>query len=96
MPQKDAVVKEEIQEANGTSRLGREKIIVKVQKKHPHLGAFKIRRVYQKEGFFLFKRIAKKLMNNPVNPIEVPSGPNVKWARDLFQTLLRMGENSGQ
>jgi hypothetical protein len=53
MPQKDDVVKEAIQEVISTSRLGRKKIIVMVQKKHPHLGASIIRRVYQREGFSL-------------------------------------------
>lgn len=28
--------------------------ILKVQKKHPHMGASKIRRVYEKEGFSLY------------------------------------------
>ena len=62
MPQKDAVVKEAIQDVIGTSQLGRKKIIVKVQKKHPYMGASKIRRVYEKEGFSLYKRMKKKRM----------------------------------
>jgi putative transposase len=80
MPQKDAVVKEAIQDVIGTSRLGRRKVIVKVKKKHPHMGASKIRRVYEKEGFSLYKRMKKRHINNPANPIEVPYGPNVEWA----------------
>ena len=46
MPGKDVVVKEAITSVIGTSRLGRRKVIVKVQKKHPGIGAAKIRRVY--------------------------------------------------
>ena len=67
MPTKDAAVKEAILEVIGTSRIGRKKIIVKVQKKYPYLGASKIRRVYQKEGFSLYKRFRKKRFNNPVD-----------------------------
>ena len=91
MPEKDALVKEAITEALGTSRLGRKKVIVKVQKKHPGLGASKIRRVYEKEGFSLYKRIKKKRMDNPANPIEVPYAPNVEWAMDFMSDSLSDG-----
>lgn len=70
MPQKDIEIKEAIESVIGTSRLGRKKIIVKVQKKHPHMGASKIRRVYEKEGFSLYKRMKKRRIDNPANPIE--------------------------
>jgi hypothetical protein len=48
-------------------KLGRKKIIVKVQKKHPHMGASKIRRVYEKEGISLYRRMKKKRIKNPAN-----------------------------
>ena len=64
MPQKDAVVKEAIQDVIGTSRLGRKKIIVKVQKKHPYMGAAMIRRVYEKEGLSLYKRMKMRWSNS--------------------------------
>lgn len=92
MPTKDAAVKEAIREVIGTSRIGIKKIIVKVQKKYPYLGAFKIRRVYQKEGFSLYKRFRKKRFNNPANPIEVPYGPNVEWAMDFMSDSLANGK----
>lgn len=92
MPQKDAVVKEVIKDVIGTTRLGRKKIIVKVQKKHPHIGASKIRRVYEKEGFSLYKRMKKKRIDNPANPIEVPFGPNVEWAMDFMSDSLANGK----
>jgi len=92
MPQKDAIVKEAIQDVIGTSQLGRKKIIVKVQKKHPYMGASKIRRVYEKEGFSLYKRMKKKRINNSANPIEVPYGPNVEWAMDFMSDSLANGK----
>ncbi len=92
MPWKNAVVKEAIQDVIGTSQLGRKKIIVKVQKKHPYMGASKIRRVYEKEGFSLYKRMKKKRINNPANPIEVPYGPNVEWAMDFMSDSLANGK----
>lgn len=91
MPQKDAAVKDAIKEVMGTTRLGRRKIIVKVQKKHPHLSASKIRRVYEKEGFSLYKRMKKKRNDNPANPIEVPYAPNVEWAMDFMSDSLVNG-----
>lgn len=92
MPQKDAVVKAAIQEVIGTSRLGRKKVMVKVQKKYPHLGSSKIRRVYEKEGFSLYKRMKKKRCDNPANPIEVPMGSNLEWAMDFMSDSLSNGK----
>ena len=60
MPQKDAVIKEAIEESLTSTRSGRQKVIVKVQRKHPELGAYRIRRVYENEGFSLFKRMKNK------------------------------------
>jgi putative transposase len=69
-----------------TSQLGRKKIIVKVQKKWEHLN----RRVYEKEGFSLYKRMKKKRINNPANPIEVPY--YVEWAMDFMSDSLANGK----
>lgn len=91
MPQKDEMVKNAIKEVLGTSRIGRKKVIVKVQKNHPHLGSSKIRRVYEREGFSLFKRMKKKRMDNPANPIEVPLAPNEEWAMDFMSDSLSNG-----
>ena len=92
MPQKDLVVKEAIEAVIETSRLGRRKVIVKVQKKHPHIGASKIRRVYEKEGFSLYKRMKKRRFDNPANPIEVPHAPNIEWAMDFMSDSLTNGK----
>lgn len=69
LPENFVVVKEAISSVIGTSRLGRRKVIAKVQKKYPGIGAAKIRRVYEKEGFSLYKRMKKRRIDNPANPI---------------------------
>lgn len=61
-------------------------------KKHPHMGASKIRRVYEKGGFSLYKRMKKKRINNPANPIEVPYSPNIEWAMDFMSDSLANGK----
>ncbi len=92
MPEKDVVVKDAISSVIGTSRLGRRKVIVKVQKKYPGIGAAKIRRVYEKEGFSLYKRMKKRRIDNPANPIEVPLAANVEWAMDFMSDSLASGK----
>ena len=92
MPEKDIAVKDAITSVVGTSRLGRRKVIVKVQKKYPGMGAAKIRRVYVKEGFSLYKRMKKRRIEHPANPIEVPLSPNVEWAMDFMSDSLVNGK----
>lgn len=55
MPEKDKVIEAAIKKVVGVSRLGRRKVIVKVKRNHPDLGAFRIRRVYENKGFSLYK-----------------------------------------
>jgi putative transposase len=92
MPEKDTLLKEAINDVIGTSRLGRRKVIVKVQRKYPHIGSSKIRRVYEKEGFSLYKRMKKRRVDNPANPIEVPFRQNVEWAMDFMSDSLASGK----
>lgn len=61
-------MKEAIKDVIGASRFERKKIFVKVQKKHPHMGASKVRREYEKVCFSLYKRMKKKRIDNPANP----------------------------
>jgi len=91
MPAKDAVLKELISGVIGASRKGRNKVIVLLQRKNPQLSKSKIRRVYQKEGFSLFKRPRKRVANNPANPIIVPFSKNVEWAMDFMSDSLANG-----
>src|SRR5690606_40094895 len=92
MAQKDEELKEAITSVLGTSRRGRKKVIVKVRKKYPQFGVSQIRRVYQKCGFSLYKRMKRKRLDNPANPIQVPLEKNEEWAMDFMSdSLARAG-----
>lgn len=91
MPQKDEKLKEAIASVLGTSRLGRKKVIVKVRKKYPGYGVSQIRRVYQRYGFSLYKRMKRKRFDNPANPIAVPLQRNEEWAMDFMSDTLARG-----
>lgn len=91
MPLKDSQVKEAIQTVIGSTKKGRNKIIRLVQKSHPHLGSSKIRRVYVKEGFSLWKKPRRRMKDNPANPIMIPSNRNEEWAIDFMHDVLESG-----
>lgn len=91
MPIKDNEVKEAIKEAIGTSRKCRTKIIKLVQKKHPYIGASRIRRVYEQEGFTLAKRLKRRIKDNPKNPIQPCFNANEEWAIDFMSDALADG-----
>lgn len=91
MPEKDALLKEMISRVIGASRKGRNKVIVLLQRSNPNLSKSKIRRVYQKEGFSLFKRVKKRVSSNPANPIILPFSKNVEWAMDFMSDSLTNG-----
>lgn len=91
MPQKDTIVREAIMEVMGTSRIGRRKVIVKVKRKKPELSSSRIRRVYEKSGFSLYKRHKRKRFDNPANPISVPLEKNQEWAMDFMLDALANG-----
>lgn len=88
MPAKDAVVKKVIEETIGCSRKGRIKVTKLVQKKHPEMSTFRIRRVYEKEGFSLNKRLRRRIKDNPKNPINPCFVPNEEWAIDFMSDTL--------
>jgi len=91
MPEKERFIKEEIQQVIGISRKGRRKVIALVKKKHPDLGAYKIRRVYEKYGFSLYKKYRKRIRHIPANPIEIPFSENQEWAIDFMRDSLYNG-----
>ena len=91
MPAKDACLSDIIKKTVGTKRIGREKVIHLVQKAHPALSACKIRRVYQKGGFSLYKRMRNKRIERPANPIEIPLKPLHEWAMDFMSDSLQNG-----
>jgi putative transposase len=91
MPAKDAVVKKAIEDVIGTSRKGRTKVIKLVQKKQPGWGDSKIRRVYEREGFSLHRKLRRRIKDNPANPISIPLQPNMEWAMDFMSDALDNG-----
>lgn len=91
MPEKDEQLKDAITSVLGTSRLGRKKVIVKVRKKFPKFGISQIRRVYQRYGFSLYKRMKRKRFNNPANPVQVPLEKNEELAADFMSDTLVNG-----
>lgn len=91
LPEKDAIATAAIKEVIGTSRKGRRKVITLVQRKHPELSKHKIRRVYEKEGFALKKRMKSRKRNNPSNPAFIPMKRNEEWAIDFMHDSLENG-----
>ena len=62
-----------------------------VQKKHPHLSYSKIRRVYEREGFSLYRRLKRRVKQEPANPITIPLIANEEWAMDFMSDSLKCG-----
>lgn len=91
MPENDQHIIEKIKEVVGISRKGRRKVISLIQKKYPYLGAYKIRRVYEKYGFSLHKKYRKRIRHIPANPIEIPLSDNLEWAIDFMSDSLYNG-----
>jgi putative transposase len=91
MPEKDKPIKEAIEASLGIAQIGRRKVVAKVQRRYPEISESRIRRVYQNEGFSLYKRLRNKRLNNPANPIEVPLDKNVEWAMDFMSDSLANG-----
>ena len=88
MPVKDAHLKDIISRVIGSTRKGREKIIRAVRKKYPEISRSKIRRVYEKEGFSLQKKLKKRVKNNIANPVNIPLSANQEWAMDFMSDSL--------
>jgi putative transposase len=91
MPEKDAFIESAIRESLGKSRKGRHKTILLVKKKHPELGASRIRRVYQKNGYSLTKKMNRRVKQNVANPIFIPVQKNEEWAIDFMSDSLENG-----
>lgn len=88
MPEKDIFIKQAIEQVIGTSRKGRTKVIKLVQKTHPEIGSSRIRRVYERSGLALSKKLRRRIKDNPANPIEIPFSSNQEWAMDFMSDAL--------
>jgi putative transposase len=91
MPTKDQIIKAIILSVIGNGRMGRDKVIARVQRLHPHLSASKIRRVYTREGLSLPLRMRKARVKRPANPIEISLSKNQEWAIDFMSDSLTNG-----
>jgi Transposase and inactivated derivatives len=91
MPSKDEPLRKAIAEVIGNSRKGRIKVIKLVQKSNPEMGSSRIRRVYEKEGFSLQKRLRRRMKDNPSNPLQIPLHKNEEWAMDFMSDSLVNG-----
>lgn len=91
LPAKDKPILEEIRQVVGNSGKGRIKVIVLVRKKMPHVGASRIRRIYQQAGYTLNRRLKRRVKQNPANPIEIATQPNLEWAMDFMSDALADG-----
>ncbi len=88
MPEKDIFIKQAIDKVIGTSRKGRIKVIKLVQKTHPEISSSRIRRVYERSGLSLSKKLRRRIKDNPANPIEIPFASNEEWAMDFMSDAL--------
>lgn len=91
MPLKDIQIKQAIDQVLGNSRKGRTKVIKLVQKRYPQIGSSRIRRVYERSGLALSKRLRRRIKDNPANPIEMPFTSNEEWAIDFMSDALADG-----
>ncbi len=92
MPDKDIKIMKEIEKVMGKSRKGRVKIIRLVQKNNPSLGSSRIRRVYEKKGLALSKKLKRRIKNNPANPIAATLSKNIEWGIDFMSDVLYHGK----
>lgn len=91
MVKKDLFVKQAIDEVIGNSRKGRNKVIFMVQRAYPELGSSKIRRVYERYGYSLTRKMKRRIVHNPSNPIQIPMKGNDEWAIDFMSDALTNG-----
>jgi putative transposase len=91
MPEKDAVVKKAIEKVLPGCRKGRKKVIPLVQKDHPEIGAFRIRRVYVQSGFNLFQKPRSRRIQAESNPLPICLKANEEWAMDFMSDALENG-----
>lgn len=91
MSEKDRPIEKAIETVIKGQRIGRKKVICKVQRLFPELGSSRIRRVYEKKGYSLFKKPKKRRNDVPPNPIEKVDAPLKEWAMDFMSDALITG-----
>jgi putative transposase len=91
MPQKDEPVSKAIQEAIGTKRRGRKKVIAMIQRIHPYYSSSRIRRVYEQQGYALYSKPTKRRPQTKANPAFIPMRENHEWGIDFMHDVLENG-----
>lgn len=89
-PGKDAIIRQAIEAVLPGGKKGRKKVIRLVQKTN-NFGSSRIRRVYTKEGFSLYKKPAARKIKAVANPMPVCLKPNEEWAIDFMSDALTDG-----
>jgi CxxC motif-containing protein (DUF1111 family) len=90
MPVKDEEIKQLI-EANLKYDDGRKKVTTKICTLYKHVSTCRIRRVYEQQGYSLYKRLKKRKISRKANPINIPmqhTGTNVVFPEVSNQTIF--------
>jgi putative transposase len=88
MVEKDAPVLAAVKEAIGSKQSGRNKVIALVQRQHRDFSSSRIRRVYEQNGYSLFKKPRAKRRQNKPAPACVPLSENMEWCIDFMHDVL--------
>lgn len=91
LKEKEEPILKAIEKATEGKRYGRGKVIAKVRRIHPDMGAYQIRRVYEKYKFSLPVKTNKRLKTRVANPITIPLKKNEAWHIDFMSDALRDG-----
>jgi putative transposase len=92
IPEKDVVVKEAYYKCNWHQSIRAKKSNCKSSKEASRYGGSKNQTYLPKGRFSLYKRMKKRRVDNPANPIEVPLSPNIEWAMDFMSDSLANGK----
>lgn len=85
------MIKTEIEKVLPGYKKGRKKVIALVQKKHPEIGSFRIRRVYVQSGFNLYQKPRSRKVHAEANPLPPCLKANEEWAIDFMSDALENG-----
>ncbi len=91
LKEKEEPILKAIEKATEGKRYGRGKVIAKVRRIHPDMGAYQIRRVYEKYKFSLPVKTNKRLKTRVANPITLPLKKNEAWHIDFMSDALSDG-----
>lgn len=91
MPLKDEATKKAIEKVLPGCKKGRKKVIPLVQREHPEMGSYRIRRVYVKSGFNLYQKPPNRRITAAPNSLPLCLKANEEWAIDFMSDALENG-----